>query len=239
MHELKITDQLLEREITINTLSQQRDDMRLFTSQDSSIRRTLLFIFLFLVCGHAKATTVPGSVGLKVAGFTSFALIFLTNPMKADRAFTEIGNGEGVDIFRAGAQWDGEQNMMELLGFDLGLYIQFDYAKWQSTSISSYDGGANSSMGLTPVFRFTRSLGNTTIYLDTSMGIALVANTHINDSQFGGHLQFFDSLGAGVFFGDRRQWGIGYKFNHMSNNGTAEENNGIDFNLVTISYQYK
>lgn len=199
----------------------------------------LLSLLLLSVSSKTIATTVPGSIGLKVAGATSFALIYLTNPMKADRALVEIGNGEGVDVFRLGVQWDGEQNMLELLGFDLGIYLQFDYAKWQSTSISDYVGGANTSIGLTPVFRFTRPLYGTTLYVDTSMGIAVIANTGINDSDFGTNFQFFDSLGVGVLFGDRRQWGVGYKFNHMSNNGTAEENNGIDFHMLSLSYQYR
>ena len=193
---------------------------------------------LLLVSSQSQAdATKYESNAWKVAIASSLSLIYITNGLKADRMIFEAGGGEGVNIVRAGAQWDWEEDILEFLGFSLDAYLQFDYAKWQSTSDSS-QVGANNSIGFTPVFRFKRRTDWATIYLDTSIGVALVSSTQINDSGFGSNFQFTDSLSVGAFFGARRQWGVGYKYNHMSNNSIKLPNNGINFHLLSVSYEY-
>ena len=163
--------------------------------------------------------------------------MYITNPLHADRMFFDSGGGESVYFIRAGAQWDWEKDILEFAGFKLGAYLQADYAKWQSTKEASQEG-ANNSIGFTPVFRFTRFTDLATIYFDTSIGFAWISTTEINDSEFGSNFQFTDSLSIGALFGARRQWGVGYKFNHMSNNSIKLPNNGINFHLISISYEY-
>ncbi len=220
--------------------------MRLFKSKPGSkivntriiSPKILIVLVLLFVYGlsHADATKYESNAW-KVAIASSLSLIYITNGLKADRMIFETGGGESVNIIRAGAQWDWEEDILEFLGFSLDAYLQFDYAKWQSTKDSS-QVGANNSIGFTPVFRFIRRTDWATIYLDTSIGIALVSSTQINDNGFGSNFQFTDSLSVGAFFGNRRQWGVGYKYNHMSNNSIKLPNNGINFHLVSISYEY-
>ena len=200
--------------------------------------KILFVLVLLFVSGQSQAgATSYESNAWKVAIASSLSLLYITNPLHADRMFVDSGGGENVYILRAGAQWDWEENILEFLGFKLGAYLQADYAKWQSTEDASQEG-ANNSIGFTPVFRFTRRAGPATIYLDTSIGFALVATTHINNNGFGSNFQFTDSLAVGALFGARRQWGVGYKFNHMSNNSIKLPNNGINFHLLSISYEY-
>ena len=200
--------------------------------------RILFVLAVLFVSGQSQAgATKYESNSWKVAIASSLSLIYITNGLKADRMIFETGGGEGVNIVRAGAQWDWEEDILEFLGFSLDAYLQFDYAKWQSTKDSS-QVGANNSIGFTPVFRFIRRTDWATIYLDTSIGVALVSSTQINDNGFGSNFQFTDSLSVGAFFGNRRQWGVGYKYNHMSNNSIKLPNNGINFHLLSISYEY-
>ena len=217
--------------------------MPLFVSTSDSETRlkiisVLILLLLLFVSGQSQAgATRYESNAWKVAIASSLSLLYITNPLHADRMFIDSGGGESVYILRAGAQWDWEEDILEFLGFKLGAYLQADYAKWQSTKDASQEG-ANNSIGFTPVFRFTRHMDLATIYLDTSIGMALVATTQINDSGFGSNFQFTDSLSVGALFGARRQWGVGYKFNHMSNNSIKLPNNGINFHLLSISYEY-
>jgi len=200
--------------------------------------RILILLVLLFVSTHSYAgATQAESNAWKVAIASSLSLIYITNGLHADRMILESGGGESVYILRAGAQWDWEEDILEFLGFNLGAYLQFDYAKWQSTKDSSQEG-ANNSIGFTPVFRFTRHTDWATIYLETSIGMALVATTHINNNQFGSNFQFTDSLSIGGMFGARRQWGVGYKYYHMSNNSIKLPNNGINFHLLSLSYEY-
>lgn len=211
--------------------------MRLFPLKWMT-RLPLSFFLLICVSGAASASTVLGSQILKVAGATTMGVVYAANPMKADRVFTEIGQGEDVYIGRLGAQWDVQEDILDVYDFTTNVYLQFDIARWQSVHTMEYEG-AITSVAFTPVFRFLRNTKNAMIYMDTSIGIGLISKTTINDSNFGANLQFFDSLGFGVFFGEKRQWGVGYKFNHISNNGTANPNNGIDFHMMSLSYQYQ
>ena len=200
--------------------------------------RVLFVLVLLFVSTQSQAdATKYESNAWKVAIASSLSLLYITNGLHADRMILESGGGESVYILRAGAQWDWEEDILEFLGFTLDAYLQFDYAKWQSTRDSTQEG-ANNSIGFTPVFRFKRHTDLATIYLDTSIGMALVATTHINDSSFGSNFQFTDSLSIGALFGARRQWGVGYKYNHMSNNSIKLPNNGINFHLLSISYEY-
>ena len=200
--------------------------------------KILIVLVLLFVSGLSQAgATKYESNAWKVAIASSLSLLYITNGLHADRMILESGGGESVYILRAGAQWDWEEDILEFLGFKLDAYLQFDYAKWQSTRDSTQEG-ANNSIGFTPVFRFTRHTDLATIYIDTSIGMALVATTHINDSGFGSNFQFTDSLSIGALFGARRQWGVGYKYNHMSNNSIKLPNNGINFHLVSLSYEY-
>ena len=200
--------------------------------------KIFIVIVLLFVSGlsHADATKYESNAW-KVAIASSLSLLYITNPLHADRMFFDSGGGESVYIIRAGAQWDWEEDILEFLGFKLGAYLQADYAKWQSTKDAS-QVGANNSLGFTPVFRFTRHTDLATIYLDTSIGFAWISTTQINDSEFGSNFQFTDSLSIGALFGARRQWGVGYKFNHMSNNSIKLPNNGINFHLLSVSYEY-
>lgn len=197
----------------------------------------VLVILLTAFSGQSVAASRAESNAWKVAIGSSLSLIYITNALKSDRMILESGGGEGVNVIRAAAQWDYEKDILNFLGFSLGTYLQFDCAKWQSTRNSSQDGG-NNSIGFTPVFRFLRHANLATIYIDTSIGVAFISHSQINDLNFGSNFQFSDSLGVGAMFGERRQWGVGYKFNHMSNNGIKTPNNGINFHLVSLSYQY-
>ena len=199
----------------------------------------ILFVLVFLfVSSQSQANATGGeSTAFKVAIATSLSLMYITNFLHADRMIFEAGGGESVSIIRAGAQWDREKNILEFLDFKLGVYLQVDYAKWQSTS-GINQARSNNSLGITPVFRFTCHPGGLTVYLDTSIGVTWISNTQINGHEFGSNFQFMDSLGIGALFGSRRQWGVGYKFNHMSNNAIELPNNGINLHLISISYKY-
>jgi len=197
----------------------------------------LLAAVSLLGSGEAFAASDAESNVWKTIVASSLSLIYVTNPLEADRMVVETGGGESVYIVRGAAQWDWKENILELFGFGLDTYVQFDYMRWQSTKDSSQKG-ANNSVGFAPVFRFTRKEKSVTYYLDTSIGMALLSSTKINASRFGSKFQFSGLLGIGALLGDRRQWGVGYKFNHMSNNSIELPNDGINFHLVSISYKY-
>jgi lipid A 3-O-deacylase len=196
-----------------------------------------VFLSLTLASAQARADALAETLAWRAAVASTIALFYVTNPIKADRMVFTAGGGEQVKVARIGAQWDWHENLLTLFGYQLGSYVQFDISRWQSTADST-QAGANNTIGLTPVFRFTRRFGSVTSYIDTGIGAYLFSNNRINDSNFGGNFQFGDMLGVGFQFGARRQWGLGYKYQHHSNNGIKLPNNGINFHFLTLTYQY-
>lgn len=200
-------------------------------------RLLLAFLFLF-TANQAQAADNADTRAGGVAVASSLALVYITNPIHADRMTVEVGGGDDVYVFGAGAQWDWKEDLLEFLGFSLDTYFQFDYTRWQSTEDSTQEG-ANNSLGFTPVFKFTREISpSITTYFETSVGVCLISNTEINDKDYGSNFQFRDTLGVGAFFGKNQQWGLSYKFQHISNNAIKLPNNGINFHLMNISYRY-
>lgn len=173
----------------------------------------------------------------KTSATMTAALIIITNPVKADRVSMEIGGGEHVYVTRVGVEWDWKDDVMDVFGWNLGTHWQLDFSKWQSTRDSSQDG-ANVTLGLTPVFRFTGNKGYIQPYFDVGVGVYLFSVSHLEDHEFGSNFQFSDRLGVGMFMGARKQWGLGYKFQHYSNGSTRVPNTGINFHLLTLSYKY-
>jgi len=190
-----------------------------------------------LIVGQARADQLVETWAWRAAVASTISLFYVTNPIKADRMVFSAGGGEDVSVARIGAQWDWHHNLLDLFGYQLGSYVQLDLSRWQST-LDSTQAGANNTVGVTPVFRFTRRFENVTSYVDTGVGAYLFSSDRVNNTQFGGNFQFGDMLGTGVFFGGRRQWGVGYKYQHHSNNGIELPNQGINFHFLTLTYQY-
>ncbi len=197
---------------------------------------------VLLSASQVHAAQPIGSWAWRAASAMTISLFYATNITGADRMIAGYGSGENVNAVRLGAQWDWNDDLLEVFGFNLGTFWQLDYSKWQST-IDSSQMGANNTLGLTPVFRFTRSFGAgdhpTKVYLDTSLGVYLFSSTQVNDSKFGSNFQFSDSLAMGAYFGEKNQWTVGYKFQHYSNGSVKLPNNGINLNFLTVSYEYE
>lgn len=149
----------------------------------------------------------------------------------------EVGGGEHVYVIRAGATWDWNDDLMQLFGWNLSTYWQLDFSKWQSTRDASQDG-ANVTVGLIPIFRFTGNKGYFQPYLDVGVGVYLFTVSQLEDHEFGSNFQFSDLFSVGAHFGKRHQWSVGYKFQHYSNGSVRVPNHGINFNFVTLSYDY-
>jgi len=173
----------------------------------------------------------------KASAATTAVLIATTNPLKARSMSMETGGGENVEVVRAGAQWDWNDDLMDVFGWKLSSYWQLDFSRWQSTKDSSQDG-VNMTVGLTPMFRFTGKKGYVQPFLDVGVGVYLFTVSSFKEHEFGSNLQFTDLFNVGVNVGKRNQWGFSYKFQHYSNGSVRVPNKGINFHFLTLTYQY-
>jgi hypothetical protein len=207
------------------------------TRSNGCASRLGLLLSLLLAAAPVWADQPRETLAWRFAVASTISLFYATNPLKADRMDFSGGGGEDVDVARIGVQWDWHHGLLDLAGYQLGSYVQLDLSRWQST-LDSTQVGANNTLGVTPVFRFTRDFGGVASYIDTGVGFYVFSSSKVNETRFGTNFQFGDMLGTGLFFGARRQWGLGYKYQHHSNNGIELPNQGINFHFVQLTYKY-
>ncbi len=75
-------------------------------------------------------------------------------------------------------------------------------------------------------------------YVEGGAGIHLLSHTRIDERVFSTSFQFGELLGAGVNFGDREQYSIGVRIQHISNGRIKEPNDGITFGEIRFAYRW-
>ena len=152
----------------------------------------------------------------------------------------EAGNGMGTDMMRAGIQWDWHKQWFDHGGWHLGGFWDASVGQWRGHA--QIGGNQNiTDFGLTPVFRYQRnsSLFGIVPYVEGAVGFHLISPTYINaDRKFSTSYQFGDHVGAGFRFGDKAQYDLTYRFQHLSNGSIKEPNQGINFNQIRFAYHF-
>lgn len=105
------------------------------------------------------------------------------------------------------------------------------------------DGPASKTVAevsVTPIFRFRPDAsGGVQPYLDAGVGLHLLSTSKIDaNHDLGTALQFGPLLGLGVTFGDKSQFDVGYRFQHISNAGLTTPNDGLNLHEVRLTYLY-
>lgn len=106
---------------------------------------------------------------------------------------------------------------------------------------SSATGGKNIwDIGLAPVFRLqSKANSGWRPYLEGAIGIHFLSDTHVNaDRDMGSAFQFGDHLGVGLMFGNKGQFDLGYRFQHLSNADIKSPNDGINFQQIRFAYLF-
>lgn len=144
------------------------------------------------------------------------------------------------DAFRLGGAlvWDWGVKWLQFHDWYLG-------GQWEA-SVSYWDGskgntgnGSLADFGITPVFRIQTddSWLGVRPFLEGAIGAHLFTETEIGDRRFGINYSFGDHLGGGIRFGDRGQYEINYRFQHLSHL-VGSPNNGINFQLIRFGYHW-
>ena len=116
-------------------------------------------------------------------------------------------------------------------------YWEASLGHWHST-----DAGGKGvwDVGFAPVFRLrTKAESGWRPYVEGAIGAHFISHTHVNtDRDLGSAFQFGDHLGVGLLFGDKSQFDLGYRFQHLSNADLKSPNDGIDFQQIRFAYRF-
>lgn len=195
-----------------------------------------LVIFLSSVSSHLMAAEPPSSIwrlGIPVW----VGAVAASNVAGAD-SFS-IGTGPSDDIIsnEITLRWKQDAGYRFSEGFWLSSYKQFSYTMWQVEGEKLAHDSSNNTLDFIQGFRWNFSEDSILSYVDTSLGLSLIANEIIGEKELGGTLQFTEYTGIGGYFSPRWQWDFGVR--HYSNNYMYRDNNGINFYRLIVSYNYQ
>jgi lipid A 3-O-deacylase len=148
------------------------------------------------------------------------------------------GSGDHVDV--AGVE------MQIPSGFGGALTDQWSWSLHWAGDVTYWwarnHGNSSPSLwevGLTPVVELRRPpASGVSYYVEGGIGIHLLSHTRIDQRGLSTAFQCGEFVGTGVDFGDRGQYGIGVRIQHISNGGIKEPNCGVTFGEARISYRW-
>ena len=144
-----------------------------------------------------------------------------------------------VNLYRVGVQWDWKKKLIEMGNWHLGGYWESSFGYWDNNSFARTHSSII-DFGLTPVLRLQpNNPAGFSPYVELGVGLHVLSHTSVSTQrQFGSSFQFGDHLGAGVRFGGKGQYDIGYRYQHLSNAGIKQPNQGINFHQVRFAYHF-
>ena len=144
-----------------------------------------------------------------------------------------------VKLYRVGVQWDWKKRWLDTGNWHLGGYWDLSLGGWDNSSASKTNRSIV-DIGLTPVFRFQQNNpAGLSPYFEAGIGFHLLSATSVSpERRFGSSFQFGDHLGFGMRFGDKGRYDIGYRYQHLSNGGLKDPNQGINFHQLRLQYNF-
>ena len=171
------------------------------------------------------------------------ALVFSTAAFAVDGVSFEYGKSDStnadVKLYRVGAQWDWNKRWFDTGSWHLGGYWDVSLGYWNNDSVSKTHGSIT-DIGLTPVFRFQQNnMSGVSPYVEAAIGFHLLSATSVSPQRdFGSSFQCGDHLGFGLRFGDKGRYYLGYRYQHLSNAGIKDPNQGINFHQLRLQYHF-
>lgn len=94
--------------------------------------------------------------------------------------------------------------------------------------------------GVTPNLRVERDWAGSwgRPYMEAGLGVHLLSKVHIGTRDLGSALQFGTHAGFGILFGNKEQWDLALRYEHLSNGGLKDPNPGINFSMVRLGYHW-
>ena len=176
---------------------------------------------------------------MKQIGLLAIALFFSGNALAVDGASVEYGNGDAADMALVGMSWNWDKQWFTGGDWLVTGYWEASLGSWRGRSAAG-NNQTITDASITPVFRLQqKNPGEFAPYAEAAIGFHLITPTFIYANRnFGSAFQFGDHIGVGARFGDRRQFDLGYRFQHLSNGGIKKPNQGISFNQIRFAYHF-
>ncbi|WP_454869035.1 acyloxyacyl hydrolase [Pseudomonas farris] len=154
----------------------------------------------------------------------AIATALMGHSFTAQAAGVEFGVGQTSDstmTYRLGMQFDWDKSWLQS---DIGRFTGYwsgAYTYWEGDETSS-----NHSVSFSPVLVYEFAGQNIKPYIEAGIGIAVFANTEVEDNKLGSAFQFEDRFGFGLRFAGGHE--VGIRATHYSNGGISSPNDGVE-----------
>lgn len=128
--------------------------------------------------------------------------------------------GESTMVYRLATQFDFSSSWFQTDVGRLTGYWDAGYTYWDGDKTSS-----NHSISFAPVFVYEFAGETVKPYVEAGIGVALFANTELENNELGSSFQFEDRIGAGLRFSNQE---VGVRAIHYSNAGIKQPNDGVE-----------
>ena len=144
--------------------------------------------------------------------------------LSAQAAGVEFGvgqTGESTMTYRLGMQFDWDKSWLQSDVGRLTGYWSGAYTYWDGDNTS-----ANHSLSFSPVLVYEFAGETVKPYVEIGVGIAVFANTEVENNNLGSAFQFEDRFGLGLRFAGGHE--VGIRATHYSNGGLTTPNDGVE-----------
>lgn len=149
----------------------------------------------------------------------------------------EIGHADHARILRASTAWNPDQRWLSAAGWHLAPQIHAGIGAWNGTTAHK---NTVAEVFVAPSVRYrTNASSGQQPYVEVGLGAHLISESRLDDQRdLGANLLLSEHLGMGVVFGDRSQYDLSYRFQHMDNAGRQSTNPGLNAHQVRLLYNY-
>jgi hypothetical protein len=176
--------------------------------------------------------------------FTAAATATANGNRWIDSASLTLGKDRGsndADVYRLAVQNKWERSWFTDGAWFVGGYWDVELAYLES-DVSDSKNDEIFDLGLTPMFRLQRDTGlssGVSPFAEAGIGPHLISETRLGDKEYSTAFQFGSVFGLGLGFGERGQYELSYRFQHVSNASIKKPNDGMDMHLLRIGYSFE
>lgn len=143
-----------------------------------------------------------------------------------------------IEAYRVGLQNRWERTWFNGGAWYLGGYWDAELA-WIDSDNNDEGNTELWDLSLTPVLRYQRDAelsSGVTPFAEAGIGAHLLSDTRLGDQKLSTAFQFGSMVGFGLGFGERGQYELSYRFQHISNADIKKPNDGLNLHLLRLGY---
>ena len=156
-------------------------------------------------------------------------------------SFGEDNDDNETRVYRLGLQNKWERSWLHGGAWYVGGYWDAELSYMESDHNKSKNDELF-AIGLTPVFRMQRDAelsSGMSPYAEVGIGPHLLSETRLDNQQYSTAFQIGSVLGFGLGFGDKGQYELSYRFQHLSNGDIKTPNQGMNLHLLRLGYSFE